>query len=117
MGSAGVGWPCVGLRGSGDRRIGVFFAAEFVVCGVFKLALIKGNSGFSTSWAQMKEHEISKERAITDFHTPPGSWAIDAQSHKHRRRHFLDFKPHFRLNEDQNDVTGRTTKNSGKIEV
>ena len=64
---------CVGLRGSGDRRTGVFFAAEFVACGVFKLALIKGNSGFSTSWAQMKEHEISKERAITDSHTPPGS--------------------------------------------
>ena len=26
---------------------------------------LKGNSGFSTSWAQMKEHEISK---ITSHH-------------------------------------------------
>ena len=48
--------------------------------------------------------KFSKERAITDLHTPTGSRDIEAQSHKHGRRHFLDFKPHFRLDEDQYDV-------------
>ena len=38
-GVAGVGWSVSAQRGSGDRPTGVFFAAEFVVCGVFKLAL------------------------------------------------------------------------------
>ena len=67
-----------------------------------------------------------KERAITDLHTPTSSSDIEAQSHKHNPRHFLDFKPHFRLNEDQYDVivallkamekcTAKKMKNEGKL--
>ena len=49
--------------------------------------------------------KFPKERAITDLHMPTGSRDIEAQSKKHGHRHFLDFKPHFHLNEDQYDVT------------
>ena len=35
--------------------------------------LLKGNSWLNTSWAQMKENENPKERAITDLHVPTGS--------------------------------------------
>ena len=42
---------------------------------------LKGNSGFRTSWAQMKEHEKFKGRAITDLHLPAGSCDIAVQSH------------------------------------
>ena len=61
--------------------------------------------------------KFPKERAITDLHTPTGSWDIEAQSHKHGRRHFLDFNPHFRLNEDQYDVIVALLKSNGKIKV
>ena len=60
------------------------------------------------------------------FIPPTGSSDIEAQNHKHGRRHFLDFKPHFRLNEDQYDViaallktmekcTTKKMKNEGKL--
>ena len=34
---------------------------------------LKGNSGVNTSWAQIKEHGISKRMSITDFDVPTGS--------------------------------------------
>ena len=52
-----------------------------------------------------KSMENPKERAITYLHAPTGSWDIEIQNHKHERRHFPDFKPHFRINEYQYDVT------------
>ena len=76
--------------------------------------VLKGIPGSVQVWLKWKSMKFSKERAITDLHTPTGSWDIEAQSHKHGRRHFLDFKPHFRLNEDQYDFT---TKHNGKMKV
>ena len=52
-----------------------------------------------------------------DLHEPTSSSDIEIQSHEHERRHSPDFKPHFRLNEDQYDVIVAQLKSSGRPKV
>ena len=54
-----------------------------------------------------------KEQAITDLHMPTGSSDIKGQSHNHGHQHFLDFKPHSHLNEDQHGVLVALLRNNG----
>ena len=75
---------------------------------------LKGTSGRKKSYAQMKEREKCKQRAITDLTTPNGSRDIPLQSQEFGQdgyRHLVGFQPHFQLNVTSQTQYYKTMKN------
>ena len=75
---------------------------------------VKGNLRSKKSYAQMKEREKCKKRAIADLNAPNGSQDIPFQSQEFGQdgyRHFVGFQPYFHLNVTSETQSCKTLKN------